>query len=223
VLLLIAHRGASAYELENSLAAFRLAVEQGADGIELDVHLTVDGVPFVHHDPQVGSLLISDATAAAIGALKLANGESVPTLAAALHAIGTATEVFVEVKSLDAVHDMQLLACLADGPAPDRYRVHSFDHRIVRRLKDQRPELSCGVLSASYPVHPLRPLQDASAGTLWQHESLVDAALIAAVHGSGYRVYAWTVDQPDRLRTLAEIGVDGVCTNHPDVAREVLG
>jgi len=221
--LVIAHRGASAYALENSLAAFRLAVEQGADGIELDVHLTIDGVPVVHHDPQVGSLAIWRTTAAAVGAQELANGEPVPTLASALDAIGTATEVFVEVKSLDAGHDVQLLACLANGPAPDKYRVHSFDHRIVRRLKDQRPELSCGVLSASYPVHPLRPLQDASAGTLWQNETLVDSALIEAVHGSGYRVYAWTVDHPDRVRTLAGIGVDGVCTNHPDVAREALG
>ncbi|MGD2135963.1 MAG: glycerophosphodiester phosphodiesterase [Gemmatimonadales bacterium] len=221
--LVIAHRGASADEVENSIAAFRLALDQGADGIELDVYVTLDGVPVVHHDPEIGSLPIWRMTADAVTGSTLANGEAVPTLAQALAAIGPESEVFVEVKELPSANDAHLFAALDTAPSPERCRVHSFDHRIVHRLKDQRPELACGILSASYPVHPLRPLQDATAGVLWQQESLIDEGLIRMAHDSGYRVYAWTVDHPDRIRTLVSLGVDAVCTNRPAVARGVIG
>lgn len=220
--LVIAHRGASAYEVENSLAAFRRARELGAHGIELDVHMTVDGVPVVHHDPEIGSLAIWRTTTAAVRSQALPNGEPVPTLAEALETIGPALEVFVELKALPPASDAHLFAALDAGPGPANYRVHSFDHRIIQRLKRQRPALPCGVLSGAHPVHPLRPLQDAGAGVLWQEESLVDGELIGAAHASGYRVFAWTVDHPDRIRTLASLGVDGICSNRPDVALEAL-
>ena len=85
--LVIAHRGASAVELENSLAAFRAAARLGADGVELDVHASADGELFVHHDETVdGSHHIAHTAAGKIRALRIANGEPVPTLAEALAA-----------------------------------------------------------------------------------------------------------------------------------------
>ncbi len=220
--LVIAHRGASAYEYENSLAAFRAAVRLGADGIELDVHDTGDGALVVHHDPSLGGRPIRELTAADLPAQRLPNGEPVPTLAQALAAIGRDCRVFVEVKSLAPPHDAALFAALDAGPAPAHYHVHGFDHRIVQRLTSQRRGLVGGVLSTAYPVDPWRQLSDAGAQELWQEAPVIDRALVDGAHQRGFRLYAWTVDDPQRARTLAALGVDGLCTNRLDVIREAL-
>lgn len=220
--LVIAHRGASAYEVENSLAAFRRARELHADAVELDIHSTADGVPVVHHDPTVDGARIDGLPAVKLGRYTLANDEAIPTLADALAAMGTELEVFVEVKELAEIHDRRLLEVLDGGPAPDRYHVHAFDHRIVRRLRAARPSLPCAVLSASYPINPLTQLRDAGVTELWQVQSLVDQAMVDTLHAAGCKIFVWTVDDPAHMRTLASYGVDGICTNTPDVARTVL-
>jgi glycerophosphoryl diester phosphodiesterase len=221
--LVIAHRGASAYEPENSLAAFRAALNMGADAVELDVHTTAEGEPVVHHDPDLGGRAIGGLSVEATRAHRLANGEPIPLLREALAVLGREPVVFVEVKSLDPAHDPCLLERLAAGPAPSRYHVHSFDHRIVARLKALRPELVVGVLSTSYPVRPFDQLVAAGAVELWQQQAMIDEPLVSGAHARGVTVYAWTVDDPARMRTLMNWGVDGICTNRPDLARRVVG
>ncbi len=219
----IAHRGASAYEVENSLAAFRAAVELGADGVELDVHATADGVLLVHHDPVIRGLPIGGTVYRDLREHRLENGEAVPQLTDVLSLLGEAVEGYVEVKSLPPACDAQLLAALSHGPAPARYHIHSFDHRIVKRLKDLQPSLSVGVLSVSYPVDPVAQVEAAGADTLWQHQGMVDAALVSGLAARAVSVLAWTVDDAARVTELAELGVNGICTNRPDLARDVLG
>lgn len=220
--LVIAHRGASAYEYENSLAAFRAAVKLGADGIELDIHDTADGALVVQHDPLVDGRPIGALSASKVRRHRLKNGEPLPTLDEALAAIGRDCRVFVEVKTLAAAHDAALYRSLDSGPAPAHYHVHSFDHRIVRRLTEGRPALVGGVLSTSYPINLFRQLEDAGASELWQEAPLIDAALTAGAHQRGFRVLAWTVDDPARARELASLGADGLCTNRPDLIRKAL-
>lgn len=221
--LVIAHRGASAYELENSLAAFRAAGPCGADAVELDVHASVDGVMIVHHDAALDSgRRISELSGREAAAHRLKNGEPVPTLAQALGALDPALKVFVEVKSLPAKHDDRLLAVLASGPNPAAYAVHGFDHRIVRRLGRRRPGLSRGILLSAYVLQPLAALRDAGATMLWQERSLVDRELVDLLHGAGCRVVVWTVDGEEELRRMVVLGADGVVTNHPDVGRRVV-
>jgi glycerophosphoryl diester phosphodiesterase len=195
----------------------------GADGVELDVHDTADGELLVHHDPRLGNQPIRRMTAEAARAHRLTNGEPVPTLRDALAAVGETATAFVEVKSLDPAHDGVLLALLGTAAWSARAHVHGFDHRIVRRLKTRRPGLVTGVLSTSYPVDPFHQLAGAGASELWQHESLIDEPLVRGAHERGAAVIAWTVDDPARMRELLALGVDGICTNRPDVAREAVG
>jgi glycerophosphoryl diester phosphodiesterase len=192
----------------------------GADGIELDLHATADGQLVVVHDGSLAGRPLSTLTLEQVRTHRLSNGEWIPTLAEALDAIGSETEAFLEVKTLPPALDATFLGTLAHTTA--RCRVHSFDHRIVRRLREQRPALAGGVLSASYPVHPVAQLTDARAVDLWQEQSLVDRELVAAVHAAGGRVQAWTVDDPARMRVLRDLGVDGICTNRPDVGVATL-
>jgi glycerophosphoryl diester phosphodiesterase len=222
--LVIAHRGASSIELENSLAAFRAAASQGADGVELDIHATADGELIVHHDETIDGRHIAQSSAAAIAALRLTNGEPVPTLAQALAAIPPPLQVFVEVKSLPPQWDERLFATLDRGPNPAGYAVHSFDHRIVRRLGQKRPGLPRGVLTSAYAVRPVSALEDAGASILWQERTVTDEALVRAVHAvpGGARIVVWTVDEPADLARFVAWGVDGLCTNFPARARQAV-
>lgn len=220
--LVIAHRGASDREVENSLAAFRAARSLGADGVELDVHATKDGAIVVHHDPVVNGLPIAFASLAEIRRQKLLNGEPIPTLEGALAAIHPDLTAFVEVKGLDAHWDQQLFEDFDRSPRPDRIAVHSFDHRIIQRLGAQRPSLERGILLASYPVHATRVMKDAGASILWQSADLIDTAMVSEIHEAGGKVYAWTVDEPAQMKRLLAGGVDALCTNHADQARNAV-
>jgi glycerophosphoryl diester phosphodiesterase len=217
----IAHRGASTVEYQNSLAAFRAAVAAGADGIELDVHATVDGALIVHHDPDVDGVHIASATARDVRAGHLPNGETPPTLAEALTAAG-ALRVYIEIKTLPPRWDAELLRAIDEGPNPAGYAVHAFDHRILQRLGAVRPNLPRGALSASYPVRPLMQLQDTGARTLWQETSLIDADLTRMMHAADMQVIAWTADAPDEMKRLISLGIDGICTNDPQRGRAIV-
>ncbi len=221
-MLVIAHRGASGAETENSLAAFRAAIDLGADAIELDVHATADGSVVVHHHETVGNAHIPTSPLERVRQQRLPNGEHVPTLSEVLELLGTGPTVFVEVKTLDTEHQARFLEMLASGPVPDNYHVHSFDHRIVRRLLQARDGLVGGVLSASYPLNPLIQLEQSGAAELWQSQELIDDELVAAVHAFGARIIPWTVNDPARMEEFIDMGVDGICTDYPDRLRKLL-
>ena len=215
---ILAHRGASGSRPENSLAAFREAVRVGADGVELDVHTTADGALVIHHDPEIPGLgPIPQHSLASIREVRLA-GEAVPTLAEALEVLED-LEVWVELKTLPPAADATLLQALAQGPRPERYGVHGFDHRIVARLGAQRPELRRGILSASYPLDPIAPMTAAGANTLWQAWHLIDRELVAAVHRKGGEIVAWTVNTAITAEWLSALGVDALCGNFPERLR----
>lgn len=220
--LVIAHRGASATEVENSLAAFRAAAPLGADAIELDVHATADGEIIVYHDGTVHGIHIPQARAHSIAKLRLANGEPIPTLSQALAAIPRRLRVFVEVKTLDARWDDRLLEVLDAGPNPANYAVHSFATHVLQRLGAKRPSLARGVLSESYPRHPRTMLTSVGASALWQERSVIDEVLVRAVHSAGAEILVWTVDTPAQMNQLVAWGVDGICTNFPSVARRIV-
>jgi glycerophosphoryl diester phosphodiesterase len=219
--LVIAHRGASSIELENTLAAFRAAAGQGADGVELDVHATIDGEIVVYHDPTIMGLPIAQARMRDLSQLRLLNGEPLPTLTQALEVIGP-LKAFVEVKVLDPRWDDRLLEVLDQGRNPSGYAVHSFAFHVVRRLREKRPGLATGVLSEVPTRNAKQTLDDAKSRTLWQERSTLDQSLVEAVHGLGCSVIAWTVDNPSEIEQLVSFGVDGICTNHPERARRIV-
>jgi glycerophosphoryl diester phosphodiesterase len=218
----IAHRGASGYEYENSRAAFRRAVMMDADGVELDVHATRDGTIVVHHDPEVpGHGPIALLTLEEVRKVRICNGEPLPLLQEVLELVGDC-DVWVELKGLPPAHDGALLAVLGSGPMPERYAVHSFDHRIVRRLGEAQPALRRGILLSAYLDDPVSALRAVGATTLWQAWEQVDQELVQRVHEAGARVIAWTVNEIGDLERLVRLGVDGLCGNYPDRIRVAL-
>jgi glycerophosphoryl diester phosphodiesterase len=220
--VVIAHRGASGYEYENSRAAFRRAVMLDADGVELDVHATSDGGIVVHHDAEIpGVGAIAQLTVAEARQVRLRNGETVPLLGEILELVGD-RDVWVEVKSLPQRYDTALLAILDRGPAPDRYAVHSFDHRIIHRLGEARPALRRGILLSAYLCDAVSVMRSVGATTLWQEWRQVDQDLVNQVHQAGGTVIAWTVNEIGDLDRMVRLGVDGLCGNYPDRIRVAI-
>ena len=221
----IGHRGSPRDHRENTLPSFKRAFQVGAEAVELDVHGTADGIVVIHHDPATNSrpgesgprVAIEDATLSAIREIPITDGP-IPTLAELLAVVPDGGEAYVEVKARgieEAV--VSVIRTIAK-----RCAVHSFDHRIARRIRELAPEIPVGILQTSYPIDPLRPLRDADARDLWQHWELIDLPLIERVHADGRRVIAWTVNDPDFARRLVTWGIDGICTDLPAIIRALV-
>lgn len=198
---------------ENSLAGFALAVSLGADGIELDVHATRDGIPVVHHDPvtpaaEGSAVAIADASLGELRA-RVGSSSALPTLEEVVELVDGAVQLYVEVKA-SAIEQavVRVLGAHAAWCA-----VHSFDHRVVATVRALAPEIRCGVLMSSYLLDPMAPLRDTGAADLWQHWSMIDEPLVAAAHAIGRRVIAWTVNDPTASHRLLQWKVDGLCTD----------
>jgi glycerophosphoryl diester phosphodiesterase len=221
---IIGHRGSPRDFRENTLPSFARAFDVGSDAVELDVHTTSDGVVVVHHDAVTNSrtgetgprLTIAESTLASLRAAPIAGGP-IPTLESVLSAVPDTSTVYVEVKAPHVEH--AVISVIRSSNR--RCAVHSFDHRIVRRVHELAPEIPVGVLQTSYPIDPLRPMHDAGARDLWQHWELIDPALIDSVHADAGRVIAWTVNDTAVARRLLDWGIDGLCSDIPETMRAV--
>jgi glycerophosphoryl diester phosphodiesterase len=215
----ISHRGLHDAVPENSVPAFVAALDAGADGVELDIHSSADGVLFVHHDPVVpapgGPAPVAALDSKEIARLRLADDIAIPTLDDTLEAIGTRARVFIEVKGRGIEND--LVRCLRrHAQNIDAYAVHAFDHRIIKRMIELMPSVRTGILQVSYLVDTCRALRLAGATDLWQHAEFIDAALVIDVHACGGRVIAWTPNSETEWQRLHAAGVDAVCTDKVD-------
>lgn len=214
--LSIGHRGASGHEHENSRAAFRRAKALGAEGVELDVHATRDGAVVVHHDAAIEGLgRIADLPWESVQQHKLPNGEPVPLLGDVLPLL-RGLDVWVEVKGMEEYFDAVLLRALAEGPEPERYGIHSFDHRVIRRLGERDGAFRRGVLCEARLIDPLPMMAAANASVLWQAQAYIDRQLVEELHRAGRRIIAWTANQDADITRLVSAGVDGICTDFPE-------
>lgn len=228
---IIGHRGAPRQRRENTLAAFARALELGADAIELDVHATADGVVVVHHDPVLGGEAgsLAGRPIAALSAADVQGGDGaaetrIPTLDEVLALVGGRATVYVEIKGVGI--EQRVVDAIARAPRV-RCAVHAFDHRVARRARELSAALAggalpAGILLVSRPVDPVAVLRAAGARDLWQHWELLDADLVRSVHDAGGRVIAWTVNDPAVAAEFARFGVDGICTDVPDVMAAAL-
>ena len=193
-----------------------------ADGVELDVHATRDGAIVVHHDAEIpGFGPIAQLSRTEARQVRIRNGEPLPLLSEILDLVGD-RDVYIEIKSLLDTHDEELLAVLDRGPAPERYSVHSFDHRIVRRLGTCRPGVRRGILLSAYLDDPVAAMRGVGATTLWQEWQQVDRDLVRQVHDAGFKIIAWTVNEIGDLERMTRLGIDGLCGNYPDRIRVAL-
>jgi glycerophosphoryl diester phosphodiesterase len=221
-----AHRGCTQGFVENTLDAFAEADRIGADGVELDVRLTVDGGLAVHHDAEIPGLGV-------IGALGVADlPPHVPLLADVL-AVCDGMVVNVEIKNApqdpgwdpgEAVAALTA-AAIEEAGWTDRVIVSSFQVPTLLGVRAADPRLALGALWG-FAVDPGRALAEAvEAGFAAVHPfvSCVDAELVGRAHAAGLAINVWTVNAPEDLRAMAAWGVDAVITDRLDDALAIVG
>jgi len=222
VTLVIAHRGASAAEPENTLAAFTRAVALGAEGIELDVRRTADDRLVVHHDAHLPDGRVIRRTAA--GELP----DHVPTLEAALDACAGAF-VHIEIKNdpNDPDHDPSNWVASRVATELDRrgdaarWLISSFNLATVDRMRNVAPFVRTAWLTYQLDTEVIATAAAHRHPAVHPYYELVDADGLRAAHVAGLAVNTWTCDDPARMADLIAWGIDGICTNVPDVALAV--
>jgi glycerophosphoryl diester phosphodiesterase len=206
--LRIAHRGMPRAARENTLPSFQLALEAGADGLELDVHATADGVVVIHHDERLrGGPAIAQLTLAQLREHEAAPGVQIPTLAELCELVAGRAILFVELKGAG----IEQAALEVLGQYAGEAAIHSFDHAMIQRTRRLDSERRLGVLFDEAPVDVLGTMSATGATDVWPHWRLVTPALVATVHEAGGRVIPWTVNDPARAQRLAALGVDALC------------
>lgn len=208
--LRIAHRGMPRRIRENTLPSFAAALSAGADGIELDVHATADGVVVVHHDPHVaGAGEIARTAWRELRHAAAERGLEIPTLADVCELVDDRAELFVEIKGSGIERKVAKVLAGHRGSCA----IHSFDHPAIRRLSQLDRRLRLGLLFEERVPDVAAMLAANGARDAWPEHAIVDAPLVDAVHGAGGRVIAWTVNGPRELAQLAALDVDGLCTD----------
>ena len=246
-----AHRGDSAHAPENTLESFRRAVEAGADGLELDVHMTRDGRVVVIHDDNLdrttdGTGRVRSKTLAEIKQLdagyRFAGDGAYPYRGEGLQVL-TLDEVFsefpglavnVEIKEDQPGVEEAVLRVIREAGAEERTLVASQRHAVIRRFREvSGNEISTSasgreiriffLLSRLRLENLLQPAYDAlQVPVSYRGVAVVSPRFTEAAHSRGVRVDAWTVDEPEEMRRLLDKGVDVVMTNRPATLQKVL-
>ena len=245
--VIIAHRGASAHAPENTMEAFRIAVEHGADAIELDVHLTADGQLAVIHDDSldrttdrsgaVRGLTLDEIRSADAGARFTRSddggfpfrgrGLQVPILPEVLAWLPDGVGLVVEIKAREAAD--AVVEVVGDHPArrDGRLTAISFDEAAIERVHELDRELRTGYLLV--PTQPIEPAlvwateHGHAAVVPFEGDLRIDPLPVLAVgHAYGREIGCYVVNEPERMKHLAACGIWGFVTDVPDAARSAL-
>jgi glycerophosphoryl diester phosphodiesterase len=236
---IFAHRGASAYAPENTIAAFELAIHQGADAIELDAKLSSDQHVMVIHDQRVdrttnGMGLVNELTLNELKELDAGSkfdesfsGEKIPTLSEVLEAIGTKTFINIEITNYSSPWD-QLPEIIAETikhyNLTHRIICSSFNPIALRKFRRLLPEVPLGLLSTP----GLSGFGSRLSGRWMSIQALHPAVqdtnkkLINRYHKYGVRIHAYTVNDLAKMKQLIQWGIDGFFTDDPILARQAL-
>lgn len=236
--LVVAHRGASYDAPENTLAAFRLAKQMGADGVELDTLLSADDVPVVVHDFTLekttdGTGKVRDKTLRELKRLDAGShydytfrNERIPTLDEALEATGDLS-VNIELKSVGVRYstlEANVLAVIRKRNAQSRVIVSSFNPFALRRFHRLAPNIPIGFLYApDVPTYLRLFMIGVPHQARHPYQAMIDARYMEWAHTNQYRVNTWTVDDPLRAVALRDLAVDAIITNRPDLMLQTLG
>ncbi len=227
----IAHRGASAYEPENTLRAFRRAIELGADMSELDLHLSKDGALVVMHDYSVqqttnGHGSISELTLDELQQLDAGEGERIPTLQQVIDLVRGKNGLYIELKAVGTPRPLVDLLCANRFTARSQVIVGSFQPELVRETRALAPELGVSLLvGAVYPASELIARARAADADYihlcWESRAprphqLLTPPLLRALRDAGLGIVLWHEERDDELAVLKTLDVDAICTNTPD-------
>jgi glycerophosphoryl diester phosphodiesterase len=235
--VLIAHRGAAADAPENTIAAFELALEQGADGLDLDVHLSADEHPVVIHDFTLERTTDGSGAVSALRVRELKRldaggwrdrrfeGQRVQTLQEVFERFRDRARFWLELKGGAALYpglEERVVSTIEIYDVVDRVLVQSFDPIALATVRSLNPEIRVGTLVAQDPLDPALLGPDAP-DAICPAIGMCTEKLVGAIRRAGRDCYVWTVNEPAQMDRLVGWGVSGIITDRPGALRARLG
>ena len=216
----IAHRGFTKSFPDNTLEAYKAAVEIPVDGVEFDVRETADNRFIIHHDPQLQGKDINKMSHDEIRSIKLDGKYLIPTLEETLDLLRNRTKPMIEVKEVWSTDSF--LALLRARANLDDVIVTSFNHEFILKLSQLAPEIRRGVLTGRRVDDPVGLIEANNADAIVVRCAFATMELIESVHAHNLSVHVWGCNNMDDIRRTLKLDIDGIITDIPDeVAREL--
>ncbi len=221
-LLCIGHRGAMGHAPENTLASIRKALEFGVPCVEIDVYC-VDGQLVVFHDSRLerttnGTGYLLEQNFTDLRSLDAGDGEKIPTLKEVFVAVHLQAGVNIELKGPDTARPVvEFISKMRDmGWSDDLILISSFDHRELAQIRQLDPRIKVGAMMVGLPVNDAAFAESLGAYSVHLSLEFIDRRFVDDAHSRGLRVFVFTVNHPEDIIKMVELGVDGVFTNYPE-------
>lgn len=218
---IMGHRGAKDEFPENTLKGIKHALELGCPAVEIDIHQTSDGEIVVIHDDTVdrttnGKGKVLDLNFASLRNLDAGLGEKIPTLKEVLELVRNFhSELVIEVKALG--FEEKLVSLLEKEKMIESVSVISFNHRIVKKVKEINSKIKTAILIYGLPVNAPEMIKAAKADGASLSVSTIDKELVEQCHKENFYVAAWNVNDPSKLKYFLDMGVDFLGTDKPSL------
>jgi glycerophosphoryl diester phosphodiesterase len=218
MMLIFAHRGASAVLPENTLPAFERAIASGADGTEFDIRATKDGELVILHDRAIdrttdGSGNVDEMTLAELQRFDAGGGQPVPTFERLLALVNGRFELDIEIKQANVEH--RIIEILEPHPNV-RWSASSFDWDVLRAFRAAAPDANLLPLSMFGDDAVFEAAQEIGASGLALYFAAITEDVIDRANAENLKILAWTVNDFDEARRLERLGVYALCTDHPE-------
>jgi glycerophosphoryl diester phosphodiesterase len=220
-MLRIGHRGARAYEPENTLRSFKKALEISVDAVELDVRKTKDNQLVVIHDADVkrttdGKGLVSELTLKQIKEFSTEKGEKIPTLKEALDFLDQKVKILIELKE-EGVEE-KVLSAVRENGLQKNVIIVSFIEDALRKVRKLDKEVETGLIYAKHK-NPVKAALELKAQYLVAFYRFTHTANVQKAHENGLKVIVWTVNKPEEVAEYVKKGVDGIASDKPDILK----
>ena len=217
-MLKVGHRGARAYEPENTLRSYKKAIELGVDAVELDVRKTKDGKLVVIHDADVskttnGRGLINELTLKEIKALETEKGERIPTLEEALDFIDKKVKILIELKEVG--YEKKVLELLKKKGLQNVIIV-SFLEDALKKVRELNKKVETGLIYVKHK-NPIKAALELKANYLLPLYAFTHTANVQKAHENGLKVIVWTINDVEKAKEFIKKGVDGIASDRPDI------
>lgn len=212
---IIAHRGASYFEPENTLRAYKRAIEMGADFIEVDVRMSKDKELIIMHDADIsrttnGKGYVKDLTLEELKRFDAGLGEHIPTLEEVIKFVNNRVGIVVEIKEPGTENDIMKKI--------EKYNLEnviltSFYHKSIKNVKKSPPNVDLGIIFVGEPVNVRELAENANANVIFPSYRYMSVDLVKNAKKHGLTVYPWAIDDPEVFKKFEDMGVDGIVTN----------
>jgi len=210
---IIAHRGASYFEPENTLRSIKRAIEMNADYVEVDVRMSKDKELIIMHDADIsrttnGTGLVKDKTLLELKEYDAGNGEEIPALDEVLETVKNKIKLVVEIKEPGT--EEKIVEKIIANKLKDTI-ITSFYHKAVKNVMDS--DINAGIIFVGQPVNVGQMASAANANIIFPSYRYMDEELVKDAKKYGLSVYPWTIDDPEIFEKFVRINVDGIVTN----------